>query len=377
MDKPVYLDHHTVSKPFPEAIHAYCDHLKTHFASLLSPYDLGQKQVELVNDSVVKILELLGAPEHHFVVTGSGAEAIAQVYYFIHKNSLSRKQPATIVTTEIEEAPTLLTLSELKKSGLVHKIIPVDGQGRIQIEALKEILEEEVSLVSLSWANGLIGVIQPLEEIISLCKEKRVLLHVDASHVLGKEDFCLNDLGIDFLTFDGARIHAPKATGALVIKEEIDFSELIRGKEPVAPPALLSLRVALEKLYMQCDHFSLEVFRLRDRFEKRLQQECEGVEVLFRAVPRVPHVSVVAFSGIESESLLFSINQKGIFATFGGGVFPKLSHVLSSCGFKESKGQTALSFALAAETTQKEIEHALKVICERIRSLQKVSLAYT
>ena len=209
------------------------------------------------------------------------------------------------------------------------------------------------------------------------CHAKDVRLHVDASYVIGKVYFHFEDLPIDFLTFEGGVLHAPKGTAGLIVKEKTTFTHPVSSMMGIPVGSVMALAQALEEGAQMLDHLCLETARLRDKLEKGVQEGFPAAVVLFQKADRLPNCSSIAFPGVGSDALLFLLNCKGVFASVGGGHCQKLSHILLACGIDETLAQCALSFSLSFETSEEEIDYAIKVVVECAHQLQKLSLHLT
>jgi len=222
-------------------------------------------------------------------------------------------------------------------------------------------------LVTLSWANGLTGVINPLHDIAHLCDERGVQLHLEASHVIGKLRFDLNSINPNFLTFGGEAVKVPCSSGVLLVRKGtkppmIDNTLFDNAK-------LAALAKGAEETIDALDLVLIETARLRNRFEKLI---CEGVQeakVLFQSSKRVPHITAIAFPGIFNEALLFRLHHRGVYATIGGGKFQQIALVLQACHIDEELANSTISFSLSRETTVADIEKAAAIIIEEVKAL--------
>lgn len=374
MVSKAYLDHHTATRPFSTSIEAMLPFFHDHWGSTTAPHQMGQELFPALEQSLESILDVLGAKdEDRFYFFSSGGEAIGQLYqshYFDHIRNSGKNH---IVTTNIEEAPVLMSLKRLEELGCGGKILPVNPQGQLTKEVLDEALRPRTSLVSISWANGLTGVIHPIADLAEACHAKDVRLHVDASYVIGKTYFRFEDLNIDFLTFEGSLLHAPKGTAGLIVKEKTLFSHPISSMAGTPVGQVAALAQALEEGRSMFDHLCLETARLRDKLEKGIQEGFPEAVVLFQKAERLPNCCAIAFPGIIGDALLFLLNRKGIYASLGGGHCQKLSHVLVACGIDEMLAQCALSFSLSFETQEEEIDYAIKTIVECAQKLYRLS----
>lgn len=367
----IYLDHHTASRPHPSAIDAMLPFLREHWGSSLAPHQMGQELFAPLSRFNKTIFDLLGAEESdQFCFFHSSSEAILHLYlshYFDHIRGSGRNH---ILTTAIEEAGTWMQLLRLEELGCHRKTLPVNEQGQLTSSVLEAAINPRTSLLSLSWANGLTGVIHPIADIAEVCRARDIRLHVDASYVIGKLYFRFEDYPIDYLTFDGSFIHSPKGTGGLLTKAKIPFSSPSTG---VSVGGIAALSQALEECGKNFDHLCLETARLRGKFEKQIQEQIPDSIVLFQAVDRLPNCSAIAFPGVASDALLFLLHRKGVYASLGGGHCQKLSHVLVASGIDEIVAQGALSFSFSFETTEKEIDEAVKIIVESALQLSALS----
>jgi cysteine desulfurase len=370
----VYLDHHTATRPLASSVEAMVAFFRDHWGSTTAPHQMGQELFPILCRSSEMILELLGAKEEdRFYFFSSSAEAISHVYqshYFDHVRHTGKNH---VVVTNIEEAPVLMSLKRLEELGCSGKIVSVGAQGQLTKEALEESLRPRTSLVSITWANGLTGVVHPIADIAEVCRAKEVRLHVDASYVIGKTHFRFEDLDIDFLTFEGSLLHAPKGTAGLIVKEKTVFSHPLLSMMGIPVGSVAAIASALDEVGQMFDHLCLETARLRDKLEKGIQEGFPDAVVLFQKAERLPNCSAIAFPGIASDALLFLLNRKGVYASLGGGHCQKLSHVLVACGIDEALAQCALSFSLSFETKEEEIDYAIKTIVECAHQLQTLS----
>jgi cysteine desulfurase len=210
-------------------------------------------------------------------------------------------------------------------------------------------------------------------DLADACHAKGVRLHVDASYVIGKLYFRFEDIPIDFLTFDGSLLHAPKGTGGLLIKEKTLLSSPLSSTTGISVGGVSALSVALKEGMGMFDHICLETARLRDKLERGVQEGFPQAHVLFQTVERLPNCCAIAFPGVASDALLFLLHRKGVYASLGGGHCQKLSHILMACGIEDTLSQCALSFSLSFDTKEEEIDYAIKTIIECVWKLKNLS----
>jgi len=364
----IYLDGHSSTRPCTAAIERMTPYFEEHWGALFAPHRMGQELVAALDARYQMIYDLVGANrEDLFVFTSSGAEAVNQVFWSVFLERARKEGKCHIVVSSIEDAPTMQSAKRLEELGCTIKIAPADGQ--IDVNQLAELINPRTALISVTMAQGLTGVIQPVEEIARLAKEKGVLLHLDATYAVGKYPFSFAELGADYLTFSGDRIHAVKGSGGLFAKEKSPLVPLIvGGNEQMSLrggafdiPSFMALSAAAQQALLYLDAMGLEVVRLRDLFESQLT----SAQVLYKDFLRLPNTTAIAFPRVHQEALLYLLNRKGVYAALGGPYCQHLSRLTGS--------ESTLSFSLTRMTTEEEILRAAALINEAVKQLQAIS----
>lgn len=363
MDKRAYLDNHTATRPFPKTVEHMLPFYRQRWGSLVSPHEMGQELYPIVDVSLQKIYDLLGAKKSdHFYLMGSGMEAVSQLLWAHYLDEIRESGRNHLLTTTIEDTAVLHSFDNLEKVGCSGKMLGVNAQGQLVKQELEAAIRPRTSLLSLSWAHGLTGVIQPLDEIAAVCREKNISLHVDVSSVLGKLYFRFQDLNCDYLSFDGEKIHAPKGVAGVFAKAPMTHTPNVNVLN------LVALTTSLEEVGERFDYVATEIARLRDKLEQGISEAV----IFFREADRLPNTTVIGFPGVYAEALLFFLNCKGVYGTYGGGNAQKLSHILQACGISRELSQSALSFSLSYETTEEEIDYAIEVINASVKKLREI-----
>jgi cysteine desulfurase len=385
MSKRIYLDNSATARPSEKTVAKMLPFFHERWGAASSPHAMGQELYPALEESLQSIYTLLGAKETEgFVFTSSGAEAVNHVFQAVYHDVTRLTGKNQYITSNIDEAPSMMAISRLEEWSCLGKMVQANSSGRVVPEAIAEIITPRTALVSLSWANGITGVINPLAEIAALCHEKGVLLHVDATHVLGKLYFNHSDIAPSFLTFNGENFHAPKGTGGLYIKEGVKCSGFILGGMDqggkraggLNVPLLVGLGEAAHEALDARDLVCTEVARLRDLFEVEITSQIKDTQVFFQDQERLPHVSAIAFPGISNEALLYSLNRKGLFASIGGGNFQQIGLLLMASGIQETLAHSSLSFSFSRETTEDEVNRAVEIIKECVAKLRQLSSAF-
>lgn len=385
LKKEVYLDNSSVTRPSDWAVSKMLPFFTENWGTPSAPHQKGQEVFPAISESLKAIYTLLDAQEaDEFVYTSSAAEAINQVVFSTYLQESLPHGKNHFVTTSMDEAPSMMAIGRLEKLGCASTFIQGTPQGHITAEALAEGISPRTALVSLSWANGMTGVVQPVAEIAKLCHLRGIALHLDATHILGKLFFHLDEIKPTFITFEGDRLHAPQGTGGLYIRAGTKCSALIAGgieqaglrAGPMNIAGCAALGVAAQEAHDQRDLLCTETARLRDRLETGILQALEDTHVFFREQERVPHVTAIGFPGVVNEALLYALNRKGVYASIGGGSFQQIGYVLKACGIPEDVGNTAVSFSLSRLNTDEEIDRAIEIVADCVKQLRKVSQIY-
>lgn len=377
--KKIYLDNGTTTKPSERAIAKMLPYLTDYWGVPTAPHQKGQELFSIMEESYKAIYELLGAKEEdRFVFTSSGPEAVNHAIFSTYLEVTRATGKNQFVTSAIDDAPSMMSISRLETLGCVGKMVEVNSQGYVSEKTLIEALSPKTALVSLSCACGLTGVIQPISEISQACRERGITLHLDATHALGK---LFADFDADFISFNGDHLHAPKGTGGLYVRKGVKHSPFIVGGLDQAGmraghlnvAALAALGVAAQELLDCRDLICTETARLRDKLEKKIKEGFPAAIIFFKESNRLPHITAIGFPGIVNEALLFLLNQSGLYACIGGGVSQKLSLILQASGIPERLAQTGISFCLSRETSEDDVDKAADIILECVKKLAKNS----
>lgn len=378
----IYLDNSTTARPSTTTISRMAPFLSERWGSPYAPHQQGQQLLADITDSLKAVYALIGAKDNDTVIiTSSGAEAVNHAIFSTYMDVTRTTGKNHFITTHLEEAPSLMAIHRLEKLGCVGSLVSPNGEGIITANAIAEALTPRTALVSLSWANGLTGVIQPVVEIAALCKQRGIKLHLEATHVLGKLCYDLEEIAPDFISFNGEQLHAPAGVGGLYIKAGTPCSPLIAGgleqggyrAGSLNVPGLIALGSAAKEALETRDLLNTEVARFRDRLEEGILQKIPNANLFFREQVRLPHCTAIGFPGVNNEALLYLLNRKQLYASIGGGNFQQLRLLIAASGVKEPLPQTAVSFSLARDLSEDAIEHAITIITYAVRHLRRTS----
>lgn len=376
-----YLDNSTSTQLSPKALEAMIPLWRDQWGSTEAPHQKGQELLSYLEKAYQRIYALLGADsQDEFVFTSSGAEAVCHVIESVYRDVTKTTGKNHFVAGRCDEAAAILAITRLESSGCVGKMAEVSNLGVTTVDAIADAISPRTALVSLSVANGLTGVIQPVAEIAKLCRERGILIHLEVSHVLGKAYFELEELNPDFVSFAGDLIHGPAGTGGLLIRKGRSLSPFIVGSSEqgglragaFSVPGLVGLSVAAEEALENRDLVATEVARLRDAFETGVMNQTDG-RVLFSESERLPHVSSMAFPGVHAEALLHALSRQGIYGSIGGGSFQKAFLIGKACGLSDEDAHTMISFSFSVNTTEQEVAKAIQAVGQAVSRLNQLT----
>lgn len=382
LSQTVYLDNSSTSRPSAEAISKMLTFHTEKWGVPTQPHQMGQEVSGPLAESLKSIYQLLGAKDQDTVLmTSSGAEAMNQAIFSTYQEVSMPLGKNHFISTALDEAPSMMSMHRLEFFGCSTTQLKPNHQGIITPKSVIEAITPRTALLSIPWASGLSGVVQPIAEIADICKMRGIRLLVDATHALGKVFFELKEMHIDLLSFNGDQLHAPKGTGGLYIREGVSMVPLILGGMEqqglrgggVNIPGLVALGVAAKQSLEARDYLCTEIARIRMHFENEVMRRIPSAKILFAYEERVPHITAIGFPGVINEALLFALNRRGIFASMGGGSQQQLTYFLKSCGVESALAMSALSFSLSRETTEDEVERAAAALEVSLMRLKKLS----
>ncbi len=335
----------------------------------------GGFDAERMRDAETPLRTLAGVgPSDLFFALGSGAEAMHQVLFSIFWEVSRTAGKCHFLISCLEDAATCLMCKRLEELGCVIQVVPVDRTGQIDREALERLINPRTALFSLSYAQELTGVVQPIEEIGEICQRKGVRLHLDVSDAVGKIPLRFVEWGLDYLTFSGRALFSVDSSAALFVRPTAPSIPWIFGRE-LDIPSLWALSRAAQQSLLFLDTVSLECARLRDLFEQEVTAKIAGAEPLFREGPRLPTSSLIRFPSVHQEALQHRLQRQKLDTFLGGNAKQKLSALLRASGASESESESALTFSFSRYTLQTEVEQALTILPSIVAALRVLTEA--
>ncbi len=378
----IYLDNAgttKVSDKVLKGIQPYFNEIYGNASSLHTAGQIAKEHLESARADVAKCLNA-NADEIYFTSGGSESDNWAL-------NSAAKygalKGKKHIITSAIEHHAILHTLDELKKQGFEVTYLPVYENGIVKVEDLKNAIRPDTVLVTIMFANNEIGTIQPVEEIGKICREKGIIFHTDAVQAVGHLPIDVEKMNIDMLSMSGHKFHAPKGVGALYCRKGTPLFNFIYGGAQERNrragtenlPGIVGLATALKDATSEMEETAKREKYLRDKLFTELKKIPHS-KINGDLEKRLPNNFNMCFEGIEGESLLLLLDEKGICASSGsactsGSLDP--SHVLLAIGLAHEVAHGSLRLTLSKYTTEEEIDATIKAVPEVVDYLRKMS----
>ncbi|MDR1409363.1 MAG: cysteine desulfurase NifS [Oscillospiraceae bacterium] len=378
----VYADNAATTRCGKAALNAMLPFFHKEFGNPSSLHSYGQKASAALQTARESVARSLGASPQEIYFTGSGSESDNQA---IRSAALTgaKKNKRHLITSAIEHHAVLHTLNQLKREGFEVTILPVDKDGLVTPEQVADAIRMDSALVTIMTANNEVGTIEPVAEIAKVCKEKGVIFHTDAVQAAGHIPLDIKTLGADMLSLSGHKLHGPKGVGVLWCRKGVPLLSLINGggQERMRRagteniPGIVGLAVALEEAVAELNEVGARLTVLRDKLIAGLSQ-IERSRLNGHPTKRLPGNVNFCFEGIEGESLLLLLDQKGVCASSGsactsGSLDP--SHVLLALGLPHEIAHGSLRLSFSRETTEAEIDHILSVAPPVVNYLRSIS----
>lgn len=378
----IYADNAATTKMSENAINTMLFHMKEVYGNPSSLYGVGQKAKEALEDARRRASAVLNCEPREIYFTSGGSEADNQAIISAARFNAA-KGKKHIISTAFEHHAVLHTLDKLKKEGFEIELLDVHSNGIVTAEQVKNAIREDTALVTIMYANNEIGTIQPISEIGAVCRERGVLFHTDAVQAIGHIPVDIQKDNIDMLSLSAHKFKGPKGVGILYAKKGIPLTNIIeggaqeRGKRAGTEnlPGIVSMVAALEDATKDLQGYKERLSPLRDRLIDGLF-EIPYSDLNGDREKRLPATVNFCFEGIEGESLLLLLDDKGIQASSGsactsGSLDP--SHVLLAIGRPHEVAHGSLRLSLSDDVTTEEIDYIIKSVKEVVTYLRDMS----
>ncbi len=378
----VYADNAATTSVSKTALEAMLPYLTEEFGNPSSLYAFGQRAKEGLEQAREDIARCINADAREIYFTSGGSEADNQAIISAARLG-ARKGKKHIISTAFEHHAVLHTLKKLEKEGFEITLLDVHADGVVRLEDVEKAIREDTALVTVMFANNEIGTVQPITEIGALCREKKIPFHTDAVQAAGHMPIDVKAMNIDMLSMSGHKFHAPKGVGVLYCRRGIPLTNVIEGgaqergrrggTENVA--GIVAMAAALKESCEHMEENTAKIIPMRDK--------------LFAELSKIPHSKIngslehhvpgtvnMCFEGIEGESLLLMLDDRGVCASSGsactsGSLDP--SHVLLAIGLPHEVAHGSLRLSIGEYNTMEQIDHIIEVVPQVVDYLRNMS----
>jgi cysteine desulfurase len=384
---PIYMDNHATTPMDPRVLEAMMPYFTEAFGNAASRnHEFGWKAEAAVETARAQIAKLIGATSKEIIFTSGATESnnlaikgVAEMY---------REKGNHIITEATEHKAVLDTCKRLEKNGYRVTYLPVKADGLIDLEELKNAFTDKTILVSIMAANNEIGVLQPIEEIGKMCKERGVLFHCDAVQAVGKVPFDVNKANVDLVSLSGHKLYGPKGVGALYVRRknprvqlqaQIDGGGHERGMRSgtLNVPGIVGLGKACELSMLEMAEESKRLSNLRDRLKEKLFNALDMVHINGTMEHHLPGNLNISFVYVEGESLLMGINDIAVSsgsACTSATLEP--SYVLKALGLGDDVAHSSIRFGIGRFNTEAEVDYVADKVIDVVQKLRELSPLY-
>ncbi|MCX4327980.1 MAG: cysteine desulfurase family protein [Lachnospiraceae bacterium] len=379
-----YLDNAATTPVLPEVCDIMLKVMKEDYGNPSSKHTKGMEAERYITGAAEDIAALMKCQPKEIVFTSGGTEANNMA--LLGAAAANARKGKHIITTGIEHASVHETLSHLEEQGFEVTYLPVNSNGILDPDVLADAIREDTILVSVMYVNNETGSVQDIGRLCSVVKKKdsSILFHTDAVQAYGKYKIVPRKLGADLLSASGHKIHAPKGSGFLYIKDKTKINPFIYGggqQKGMRPgtenvPAIAGLGLASKIIYGMADRIE-NLYNLKEKLIGRLKK-IDGVtingadNILLQKT--APHIVSANFEGIRSEVLLHALAAKGVFVSSGSACssnHPGISSTLKAIGVEDALLDSSLRFSFSVFTTEEQVDYAADVLEEELPVLRK------
>ena len=374
----VYLDHAATTPVDEKVLEEMLPYFTKKYGNASSLHSFGREARDAIERSRERVAELIGAESEEIIFTAGGTESDNIAI----KGIAFREGKGHIITSQIEHPAVMATCQHLEKKGFDVTYLPVDKYGMVSPEDVENAIRDDTILITIMHANNEIGTVEPIEEIAKIARENEIVFHTDAVQSVGKIPVNVKRIGMDMLSISAHKIYGPKGVGALYIKKGTKIEAIIHGgghEKGLRPstenvPGIVGLGKACELAEKRMEEDMKKIQRLRDKLIKGVL-EIEESYLNGHPEKRLPNNAHFRFAAVEGESLILSLDDKGIAGSTGSACSSKKlkpSHVLMAIGLNEVQAHGSLRLTLGRENTEEEIDYVIEVlppILEKLRAM--------
>lgn len=384
---PVYMDYHATTPVDPRVLEAMLPYFHEKFGNPASrSHEFGWKAEEAVENARGQVARLINASPREIVFTSGATESTnlavkgaAEIYAEKGKH---------IITQVTEHKATIDTCKHLEKSGFEVTYLPVEKDGRVNLDNLRRAITPKTILISVMYANNEVGVVQPVPEIGKMAKQAGILFHVDAAQAAGKIPINVETDGIDLLCISGHKLYGPKGVGALYVRRKnprVQLAPLIDGgghehgmrSGTLNVPGIVGLGKACELCQHEMAAEAERLRSLRDRLKDSIMSQLSDVTINGSMTHRLPHSLNLSFGHVDGESLMMGVNDVAVSSGSAcSSANIEASYVLKALGLSDDMAHSSIRFGLGRFNTEEEVDYVAGRVVETVKRLRELSPLY-
>lgn len=372
----IYMDNAATTRITDSVFEAMLPYLKENYGNPSAIYSLGQRSRAAIENSRIKIAEILGVKASEIYFTSSGSESDNWAL----KGSLLPNQENHLISSKIEHPAVLNSLKKIESWGGQASLVSVDAEGFVDLKEIENSIKDSTRLISIMFANNEIGTIEPLAEISKIAREKNILFHTDAVQAIGNIKFKIKDIGVDMLSLSGHKLGAPKGVGVLYLREGIDLDNFLDGGEQERGrrastenlASIVGLARAMEDAYNNIEDYSSYTRDLRDYTIEKLLN-IDGIILNGPRENRLPGNINITLKNTKPQTMVQYLDMFDICVSSGsacaaGSINP--SHVLRAIGRSEEDSLSMLRLSLNHENTKEECDYVVEKINQGMKKFK-------
>ena len=384
----IYLDNNATTKVDERVVEAMKPYFSELYGNPNSLHQFGRETHPGIKKAIDQVYSAINANDNNDIIfTSCATESNNWIIKSVWLDLIKNGDKNHVITTEVEHPSVLSTYKFLESQGVKVTYLPVNREGFVTAETVKNAITEETALISIMLANNETGVIFPIKEITEIAHEKGILVHTDAVQAVGKIPVDVQDLGVDFLSMSAHKFHGPKGIGALFIKENIKISPLFHGGSQMGGlrsgtlnvPYIVGMGEAIELAVKSLPKLNSEIRKLRDKLEAELLK-IPDTFVVGKRENRTPNTILISVRGVEGEGMLWDLDRRfGIAAATGSACASEdleANPVLEAIGAEEDLAHTAIRLSLSRFTTADEVDYTIEKFKESVERLRAISSSY-
>lgn len=380
-EKVIYFDNNATTQVAPEVVQEMEPFWTEFYGNPSSMHYFGGSVQKHLDNARERVANLIGANPEEIIFTSCGSESDSTAIWSALKSNPDKRH---IITTQVEHPAVLNLCKFLESQGYNVTYLPVDGEGRLNLEELKNSIKNDTAIVSIMWANNETGVVFPVEEAARIVASRGIIFHTDAVQAAGKIPINLKNSKISMLSISGHKLHAPKGIGVLYVRKGTPFVPFLMGGHQEKGrragtenvPYIVGIGKACELALKNMEIENTRVRKMRDKLEQTILKTISNVRINGGKAERLPNTTNISFEYIEGESILILLSEKGICASTGsacasGSLEP--SHVLMAMKVPHTFAYGSVRFSLGIYNTEEEVDFVVKEMADIVKRLREIS----